>query len=180
MKERVLVIEDDKVLQLSALEKYDFEYSVEKINIKELILQVCNSLKGRMDKFGIGLKLELDEAYIEADRENLLIIIINILDNAIKYNKEQGEIRVKSYTANNNVYIEVSDSGIGIPIELAKKIFEPFYTVDKNRARQTGGAGLGLSLTQKLIERQGGTIKLSEISHDGSTFIISFPSYKIN
>lgn len=168
----------DKVLQLSALEKYDFEYTAMKINVRELILQVCRSLKGRMDKFGIQLIAELDEVFIEADKENMIIIIINLLDNAIKYNNPKGQIRVKSYTDNTNVYIDISDSGMGIPLESAEKIFEPFYTVDKNRARQTGGAGLGLSLTRKLIERQGGSIILSETSHEGSTFKISFPLYK--
>lgn len=165
----------DKVLQLSALEKYDFEYSMEKIDVKALIHQVCNSLKGRMDKFGIQLITELDELYIKADKENMVIILINLLDNAIKYNRPQGEIRIKCYEVNTNVYIEISDSGIGIPFETTDKIFEPFYTVDKNRARQTGGAGLGLSLTKKLIEKQGGSIILSETSHNGSTFKICFP-----
>lgn len=167
----------DKVLQLSALEKYDFEYSIEKINVKELILQICSSLKGKMDKFRIQLYVKLNELYIIADRENMVIIIINLIDNAIKYNKPQGEIRINCYAKNSNVYIEISDTGIGIPLESTDKIFEPFYTVDKNRARQTGGAGLGLSLTKKLIERQGGAIHLSETSSDGSTFTLCFPSY---
>lgn len=87
----------DKVLQLSTLEKYDFEYTKEKIDVKQIILQVCSSLKGKMDKFGIGLETELTEAFIEADRENMVIILVNLLDNAIKYNKAQGSIRIKSY-----------------------------------------------------------------------------------
>jgi two-component system phosphate regulon sensor histidine kinase PhoR len=166
----------DKVLQLSALEKYDFEYTIEKINIRELIIKVCNSLKGKMDKFGIEAELILDEQYIEADKENMVIILINLLDNAIKYNKPQGKIIIRSYKANQKVYIEISDTGIGIPPEAAEKIFEPFYTVDKNRARMTGGAGLGLSLTKKLIEKQGGSISLMKTNSDGSTFMLSFPN----
>lgn len=168
----------DKVLQLSAMEKYDFEYSIEKIDVRQLIIQICSSLKGRMGKFGIKLETDLKDAYIEGDKENMVIILINLLDNAIKYNKANGLIGVKCFTAKNNVYIEISDRGIGIPPESEDKIFEPFYTVDKNRARQNGGTGLGLSLAKKLANRQGGTIELIKTGVDGSTFSLSFPLYK--
>lgn len=168
----------DKVLQLSALEKYDFEYKSDMIDVKQLILQVCSNLKGKMDKFGIQLETELSEVFIEADKESMLMILINLLDNAIKYNKPQGTIRIKCYELQTNVYIDIYDTGIGIPKEDAIKVFEPFYTVDKNRARQNGGAGLGLSLTKKLANKQGGTITLVETSQEGSSFCLSFPSYK--
>ena len=168
----------DKVLQLSALEKYDFEYNMIKIDISQIILQVCGSLKGKMDKFGIRLETELTEAFIEADQENMVIILVNLLDNAIKYNKPQGSIRIKSYTAGSDVFVEISDTGVGIPAEAEAKIFEPFYTVDKNRSRQSGGTGLGLSLVKKLVEKQGGAIALTETSPEGSTFRLRFPSCK--
>lgn len=125
----------DKVLQLSALEKYDFEYNMEKIDVREIILQVCSSIKGRMDKFGLLLETELEEVFVEADRENMIIILINLLDNAIKYNKSQGSIRIRSHEAYSKVFIDISDTGIGMPAEAEFKIFEPFYTVDKNRSR---------------------------------------------
>jgi two-component system phosphate regulon sensor histidine kinase PhoR len=167
----------DKVLQLSALEKYDFEYTMEKIDVRKIILEVCSSLKGRMDKFGIQLDTELTEAFIEADRENMTIILINLLDNAIKYNKSQGSIRIKNYISDSNVYIDISDTGIGIPAEAESRIFEPFYTVDRNRSRQYGGAGLGLSLVKSLAQKQGGTISLVETGPEGSTFRSCFPIY---
>ena len=166
----------DKVLQLSALEKYDFEYTMEKIDVKQIILRICGSLKGRMDKFQIRLETELTEACIEADRESMGIILINLLDNAIKYNKAQGSIRVKSYEAGSNVFIEISDTGIGMPPDAKDRIFEPFYTIDKNRSRQSGGSGLGLSLVRKLTEKQGGTVSLAETGPEGSTFRLCFPS----
>jgi signal transduction histidine kinase len=168
----------DKVLQLSALEKYDFEYTMETIDVRKIILQVCSSLKGKMDKFGIQLETELKEVFIEADRENMVIVLVNLLDNAIKYNKEQGSIRIKSYAVGSNVFIEISDTGIGMPAEAQFKIFEPFYTVDKNRSRQSGGAGLGLSLIKKLIDTQGGTVALVETGPEGSTFRLCFSSYE--
>lgn len=167
----------DKVLQLSALEKYDFEYTIEKIDVREIILQACSSLKGKMDKFGIGLETELKEVFVEADRESMVIILVNLLDNAIKYNKAQGSIRIKSYEARSHVFIDIRDTGIGMPSEDEFKIFEPFYTVDKNRSRQNGGAGLGLSIIKKLMEKQGGTATLVETGSEGSTFRLCFLAY---
>lgn len=166
----------DKVLQLSALEKYDFEYTMEKIDVRQLILKVCSSLKGKLDKFGIRLETELTEAFIEADRESMVIILVNLLDNAVKYNKAQGSIRVKNYTVRSRVFVEISDTGIGMPAEAESKIFEPFYTVDKNRSRQSGGAGLGLSLVKKLVEKQRGTVALVKTGPEGSTFRLCFPA----
>jgi signal transduction histidine kinase len=168
----------DKVLQISALEKYDFEYTMEKIDVMQIVLQVCSSLKGKIDKFGIRLETELKEVFIEADRENMVIILVNLLDNAIKYNKPQGSILIKSYAVGSNVFIEISDTGIGMPEEAELKVFEPFYTVDKNRSRQNGGVGLGLALIKKLIEKQGGTVALVETGQRGSTFRLCFPSYE--
>lgn len=168
----------DKVLQLSALEKYDFEYMIEKIDMKQMILQVCSRLKGKMDKFGIKLYMELEEVFIEADRESMVIILVNLLDNSIKYNKPKGSIRLKSYAKNSNVYVVISDTGIGIPVESEHKVFNPFYTVDKNRSRQSGGVGLGLALIKKLAEKQGGIIELVETGPEGSTFRLCFASVK--
>ncbi|ROR25798.1 signal transduction histidine kinase [Mobilisporobacter senegalensis] len=166
----------DKVLQLSALEKYDFELKFEKLPVKQATESVLNSLKGRMDKFGIELNTELNEAYIEGDKDSLTIVLINLLDNAIKYNKTNGTIFVRTYISFQQVYIEISDTGIGIPAKLIHKVFEPFYTVDKNRARENGGAGLGLSLARKHAELMGGTIALLNTGMEGTSFRVTFPA----
>jgi signal transduction histidine kinase len=167
----------DKVLQLSALEKYDFEYHPEKIDIKETILSVLSSLKGKINKFGIQLETELSQAYVKADPESLTIILMNLMDNAIKYNRVNGRIIVKNSIQNNHVLIEITDTGIGIPKESASKIFDPFYMVDKNRSRQNGGSGLGLSIAKKYAEVQGGSVSLINTDGSGTTFRITFPVY---
>ncbi|GAA4653269.1 HAMP domain-containing sensor histidine kinase [Anaerocolumna aminovalerica] len=166
----------DKVLQLSSLEKYDFELKFEKLAVKQAIERVLKGLKGRMDKFGIGLNSDLNEAYIEGDKDSLTIVLINLLDNAIKYNKRNGAIFIKAYVWSHQVYIEISDTGIGIPKELIHKVFEPFYMVDKNRARESGGAGLGLSLAKKHAELMGGTIVLLNTGIEGTSFRVTFPT----
>lgn len=166
----------DKVLQLSALEKYDFELKLEKLAVKPAIESVLGSLKGKIDKFGIQLYTELEDTYIHGDKDSLTLVLVNLLDNAIKYNKSNGSLSIKSYSAADQVVIEVVDTGIGIPPELEEKIFEPFYTVDKNRSREHGGAGLGLSLTRKHAEMMGGYIALIHTGPGGSQFRVLFPA----
>lgn len=166
----------DKVLQLSALEKYEFDFNKERLDVRQAIISVLDGLQGKMDKFGIRLEKDLKEVYVEADKDVLIIVLANLLDNAIKYNKPRGRIAVKNDLRDGRAVIEVADTGIGIPEEVARRIFEPFYTVDKNRSRQSGGVGLGLSLAKKYAESQGGSVEIVRAGPDGSTFRVSFPA----
>lgn len=170
----------EKVLQLSALEKYEFEFHREKLDVRLEMLRVLDRLRGKMDKFGITLETDLCEAYVEADKEHLSIVLVNLLDNAIKYNKTRGCIFVKTALTDEQVIIEITDTGIGIPREVAHRIFEPFYTVDRNRSREIGGTGLGLSLAKKYTESQGGSIVLVNTDSEGTTFRIIFPAYNLS
>ncbi|MHA6481690.1 sensor histidine kinase [Paenibacillus sp. strain BS8-2] len=166
----------EKVLQLSAMEKYDFEYNQERLEVAATIGSVLNSLQGKMDKFGLTLETDLREAYIEADRDYMNIVLANLLDNAIKYNKANGRITVSNVTRDGMVIIDFSDTGIGIPGSVADKIFEAFYTVDKNRSREYGGAGLGLSIAKRYVETLGGSIAIVKSDESGTTFRMSFRS----
>ncbi|MBD2844220.1 HAMP domain-containing histidine kinase [Paenibacillus sp. IB182496] len=166
----------EKVLQLSALEKYDFEYHKERINIREAVLAVLNSLRGKIEKFGIRLDTELADAEVEADRDCLTIVLMNLMDNAIKYNRPGGRIAVTGTLKDGTAALEIADNGIGIPEDVASRIFDPFYTVDKNRARENGGAGLGLSLAKRYTESQGGTIALARTGPEGTAFTVAFPA----
>lgn len=167
----------EKVLRLSELEKYDFEFNKEKVDVRQAIQSVLGSLQGKMDKFGLRLETDLAEASADADRDSLTIVLMNLLDNAIKYNKTKGSIRVSCAERNGKAIIEIADTGIGIPQAVVHKIFEPFYTVDKNRSRENGGAGLGLSLARKYAEMQGGSIALARSDAEGTIFRIAYPAW---
>jgi signal transduction histidine kinase len=167
----------EKTLNLAAIDKYDFEALNEKIEIKELIEHICSRLEGKIKKFNLHLNSNLKEAAIWADRENMSQIFINLLDNAIKYNKPNGEIYITSYIKTNRIYIEIMNTGMSIPKEARDKVFEPFYRVDKERSRETGGAGLGLALVKKLVEKQNGDISLLDNKEEGTTFQIMFPIF---
>lgn len=164
-----------KVLDLSSLDKYEFEYRMECIEVQQVLLSVLNSLRGKFEKFDIQLKLELVEAYAKADKDSLMIVLMNLLDNAIKYNKPGGSIFVRNTIQEDSIIIEITDTGIGIAQDFASHIFEPFYTIDKNRSREQGGVGLGLSLAKKYVLVQGGTLDLVKSDQSGTTFRVTLP-----
>lgn len=170
----------EKVLHLSALEKYDFENQAEDVEVSALLEDACGRMRGKAEKFALNMELDLEPAVIRSDRESLMHIFINMLDNAIKYNVPDGVIQVKSELRmqERQAVIRIYNSGTPIPAEAREKIFEPFYTVNKDRARKTGGTGLGLSLVKQFVEKQGGTITLlSSDPEDGEgvTFQLMFP-----
>ncbi|WP_405106309.1 HAMP domain-containing sensor histidine kinase [Paenibacillus sp. FSL K6-1217] len=165
----------EKVLQLTALEKYDFESQAELLEIESTLSDICGRMKGKAERYGLTVTLDVKPAHIWIDRESFMHIFINLLDNAIKYNVPQGDIRLHSEVREQRVWITVQDSGIGIPEASRDKIFEPFYTVNRDRSRASGGTGLGLSLVRNLVEKQGGTIALLEAPGGGAAFELSFP-----
>ncbi|KGP83622.1 MULTISPECIES: sensor histidine kinase [unclassified Paenibacillus] len=170
----------EKVLHLSALEKYDFENQAEDVEVRALLEDACGRMRGKAEKFALTMELDLHPAIIRSDRESLMHIFINLLDNAIKYNVPGGVIRVRNelQMQERQAVIRIFNSGTPIPDEAREKIFEPFYTVNKDRARKTGGTGLGLSLVKQFVEKQGGTITLlsNDPKHkEGTTFQLIFP-----
>lgn len=168
----------ETALHLSALEKYSFDNHPEPVQIDELLEDLCLRLKGKTDKSGITLHKRLAPFIIWADRNSLTHIFLNLLDNAIKYNIQNGEITVQSRQIEQEIEIVIQDTGIGIPPEERKRIFEPFYTIHADRARQTGGTGLGLALVRQFVEKQNGTIRVEEgPDGHGSTFVVRFRAY---
>jgi two-component system phosphate regulon sensor histidine kinase PhoR len=169
----------DRVLSLSALEKYDFEIQISEVNLKALLEQISSSMMGKIRKNNLSLNCNLEDIILLADEESLKHIIINLIDNAIKYNQVLGSISIRCFKNLQGVIIEVSDTGIGIPKETLTKVFEPFYRVESHRSRETGGIGLGLALVKKLVEKQNATIGVHSILGMGTTFSIQFPIIEI-
>lgn len=170
-----LAVMVDKVLSLAALEKYDFEIEKNQVELGELVLEECNRMKAKAEKNNLSLKCDVEGVRTYADAEGLRHVIVNLLDNAIKYNRPGGEIEARTYLENGHAYVVVSDTGIGIPKQCIDSIFEPFYRVKGDRSRKTGGTGLGLSLVKKLIEKQDGSISVKSKEGNGSSFIIELP-----
>lgn len=116
-----------------------------------------------------------DPAEVRGDRTRLEQALINLLDNAVKFNRPGGEVRLESSVADGRVRIVVADNGIGIPSEDQARIFERFYRVDKARSREMGGTGLGLSIVKHVVERMGGTVTVESQLGKGSMFTLFLP-----
>jgi two-component system phosphate regulon sensor histidine kinase PhoR len=110
-----------------------------------------------------------------ADEEAVEQILDNLLDNALKYTPEGGHIRVGWRNGDGQVWLEVSDTGIGIPEADLPRIFERFYRVDKARSREMGGTGLGLSIVKHLVQAMHGSVRASSQPGHGTTFTVCLP-----
>jgi two-component system phosphate regulon sensor histidine kinase PhoR len=116
---------------------------------------------------------KLDEVQVIGDKMRLEQALVNLLDNAIKFNRPGGEVRIDAgLTADGKVQIAIADTGIGIPLEEQPRIFERFYRVDKARSREVGGTGLGLSIVKHVVERMGGTVTVDSQVGKGSCFTV--------
>ena len=126
-------------------------------------------------RFGgeIHFRKQVDETLLDLRVPSM--ILQPIVENAIKYNKEHGWVRVKLDADHQYFSVEVADSGIGIPAESIDHIYERFYRVDKSRSREIGGTGLGLAITRSAILMHRGTIKVESIEGEGTTFTIRIP-----
>ena len=155
------------------------------INMNYLLNSSVKSAKIAIEQKHQKLIVEVDDdnIYVNGDRQNLSQLIDNLIDNAIKYTPEKGEISVNLSTDDTEMLLEVRDTGIGISPQYQQRIFERFYRVDKARSRSLGGTGLGLSIVKNIAEKHSGNIKLKSQQGRGSTFSYRMPlarNVKIN
>jgi two-component system, OmpR family, phosphate regulon sensor histidine kinase PhoR len=145
------------------------------INLRSMIDELLSSRQNAIRERDLHVTLECAQTQVQADRSRLYTALSNLIDNAIHYNKQGGEIKVSAEVQNSSLCLAVADTGFGIPSEELPRIFERFYRVDKARTRDSGGTGLGLSIVKHAIESQGGTIGVSSRIGSGSTFTIRLP-----
>ena len=110
------------------------------------------------------------------DEDLLRRMVINLLDNAIKYTPDGGSVSVKLWREDGRINLRVTDNGIGIPAEAAARVFERFYRVDKARSRAEGGSGLGLPIVKWIAEAHQGSVSLESAPERGSSFTVSLPA----
>ncbi len=164
------------LLSLVKLDKTSSDVNITPININELLEQVLKRLRPIAKKRNIELVLESFRPVVaEVDEVKLSLAISNLIENAIKYNVEDGWVRVSLNADHKYFYVKVSDSGIGIPEDAQDFIFDRFYRVDKARSRGTGGTGLGLSITKNAIHMHKGAIKVYSKENEGTTFTVRIP-----
>ncbi len=170
----------EHVLQMALLEKGEFEPDMKKTDVIEVIQEAIRSHALKIDekKAIVSFHPEQKELTILADRANMLIVMNNLLDNALKYSGEHCIIDIHTKTLSGYAVISIKDNGIGIESDLHKKIFEKFYRVQSGDVHDTKGFGLGLSFVRSMLEKHHGTIELYSELNKGSEFIIKIPVYE--
>ena len=108
--------------------------------------------------------------WVNADREKIRQVLVNLIENSVKYGREGGRTKVSFYDMDKNILVEVSDNGLGIEEQHIPRLFERFYRVDKHRSREEGGTGLGLAIVKHIIEAHKQTINVRSTPNVGSTF----------
>lgn len=164
------------LLSLVKLDKTSGELNIETININELLEQILRRIKPIAAERNIELVFESYRPVLaEVDEVKLSLAVNNLIENAVKYNFDDGWVRVSLNADHKFFYIKVSDSGVGIPEDEQENVFERFYRVDKARSRETGGTGLGLSITRNAILMHRGAIKIYSKEKEGTTFTVRIP-----
>lgn len=150
--------------------------NIETVDVNELMEVVLKRLKPIALKNNIEIIFEsMRPVTASIDRVKFIIVLTNIIENAIKYNHLEGWVKITLNADHKFFYVDVSDSGIGIPEECKDHVFERFYRVDKARSRETGGTGLGLAITKNIVLLHKGTIKFYSKENEGTTFNIRIP-----
>jgi two-component system phosphate regulon sensor histidine kinase PhoR len=166
----------DDLLSLSHLESKEITLNKKSFNLRLQLEEVISGFKSQLKKMNIDIKNELPASIsINADKDRIEQVLTNLIDNAIKFNKENGSIRIYAQEVNGKIKVFVEDLGIGIHEKDIPRIFERFYRVDKARSRELGGTGLGLSIVKHIVELHGGSVGVESTEGLGSKFWFILP-----
>ncbi|MFA5157354.1 MAG: ATP-binding protein [Candidatus Omnitrophota bacterium] len=164
------------LLELSHIESRGIKLDITQVNLKNLTDKVVSGFATQLKKKSLIFYNELPVGLtVKADNEKIEQVFTNLIDNAIKFNKENGFVSVSSEVRDNKMKIMVEDSGTGIPAKDLPRIFERFYRVDKARSRELGGTGLGLSIVKHIIELHSGKVGVESLEGAGSKFWFILP-----
>ena len=164
------------LLNLVRLDREEGEMQIAQVSINELLQIVMKRLRPIAKTRNVEMIFEsYRNVLAEVDEVKMSLVFTNLIENAIKYNKEGGMVKVTLNADHKCFTVRVEDTGIGIPEEARKYIFDRFYRVDKARSRQTGGTGLGLAITKSAIKMHKGSIKVSGKEGEGSVFVVRIP-----
>jgi len=146
------------------------------VDVGKVVSRVQRNLTPLSESAEVSVNSSLDEnCFISANSDDIYQIVFNLVENAIKYNRTGGSVRIYLYKREERVMLIVSDTGVGIPQEDIERIFERFYRVDKARSREAGGSGLGLSIVKHAVEQFSGEISVESTLGEGTRITVSFP-----
>jgi len=158
---------------ISKLESGEIPVEFDKFDLSELITEVTDSLELKAKKYKVTMEFKEKYNYVSwvnADREKIRQVLVNLIDNSFKYGRNHGTTSIKTFELHDQILIEITDNGIGIEEKYLPRLFERFYRTDKSRSRQIGGSGLGLAIVKHIIEAHQQTITVRSTENIGSTF----------
>src|SRR5436853_3740290 len=166
----------DKVLKLSMFEKKEIDLKYETLNLKDVVDEVVASMRLQIEKYHVGVTVVTEgDVNVQGDRLHLLSVVFNLLDNSLKYGKDDPAIRMELKGSDEKVELNISDNGIGIPPEYKDKVFEKFFRVPAGSTHNAKGYGLGLSYVAHVVEKHKGQISVDSEPGLGTRFKITLP-----
>ncbi len=164
-----------KLVSIACLDATTLELRMMELDLWQVVAEAARLLAPLAERMGIDLRLpEPVRASIRGDRQALLEVFVNILDNALQYNQPQGRVEVSFTREDGWVGAVVQDSGIGIPLSEQERVFDRFYRVDKSRSKKIGGSGLGLSIALDIVQLHNGRMHLTSAEGKGTTITLWF------
>lgn len=174
--DRLTALSDD-LLDLAKIEAGMSIAHREKFSLAEITDRIVAQFVPVAAHKGVGVTTEVSpDVIVNGDSDAVYQILLNLVDNAVKYTPEGGHVLVSATTGNDRVTVKVADTGIGIPAQDLSRIFERFYRVDRARSRESGGTGLGLSIVKHLVEAHGGRVTIDSTPGSGTTFTVTLPA----
>lgn len=166
----------DSLLKLTNLEQVPRE---DRIGLDELVQQAAGDMAALAQKKHTSIVAAASRGTLTGSRELLRRALFNLVENAVKYEPEGGQVQLSASLEGETAIITVADQGPGIPQELRERVFEPFFRVDSARSRQSGGTGLGLALVRAIAELHGGSVSVEEAPTGGASIVLKIPVIKI-
>ena len=167
----------DNILLAAKIEREEPGLSNDEINVSEIVRSVADRFSHNKKSISIQEEIKND-IYLNADALGFTSVIINLIENAIKYSAEETAVRVALHEDEENIYLTIADNGIGISSENKKRVFEKFYRVGNEDTRKTKGTGLGLYIVKRIVEIYKGEITVEDNTPVGTIFNLQFPKIK--
>jgi signal transduction histidine kinase len=168
----------DNFLAFSRMERNKNAFVFESVDVTDVINDAITCVKDRFNQPDCELTVDIDSSLyqhaIEADRDALVTVLLNLLDNAWKYTDIPKHVNVRGLAVNGSVFIEVTDNGKGLSKREQSRVFDRFYQVDQSLSRQVGGCGLGLSIVKFIVDAHDGKVTVKSTPGQGSTFTLQF------